>query len=254
VSPIEILLGVAFPLLVGVGLALAMGSGSSTEFWIARIALIVAALDLSGLIVWWLYNVGLSWWKITIGVAVAAGLLLALPEILRWIDRKQADVIATARQPDVTLRFVYPKSPNLQLMNTSTKTAREIKFAAAVWNIDLPERRDPLPIPISTFDFLRAGQIGGPQAVFTSPLVAPLVNTGNRLLGSASVSCPDCNRGRTFVVSIVWGADGWYAELPEEKSGDLIVPRHFTKEELTAYFNEFPNTIAPISRIPIGEP
>ena len=54
--PIEILLGVLFPLLVAVGLAMAMGANSSMEFAIARFGFIGAAIDLGGLIVWWVYK------------------------------------------------------------------------------------------------------------------------------------------------------------------------------------------------------
>jgi hypothetical protein len=250
-SPIEILLGVAFPLLIGVALALAMGSGSATEFVIARIAFVAAVLDVTGLIVWWLYNSGFSWWKATSGFVIVGASVITLPALLRWIDAKE---VAATEQPDVTLRFVYPATPALQLVNISDKTAREIKFTVVVWNIDLPERRDPLPIPIATFDFLKARQTSGPQGVFTSALVMPMVHQGNRLLGSASVSCPECSRGRTFVVSIVWGEGGWFAEIPGETSGAVLTPRHFTREELTAYFDQLPNTIPAASRIPISEP
>jgi hypothetical protein len=253
-SPIEILLGVAFPLLIGIGLALPTASGTPVEFWIARVAFIAAALDVSGLIVWWLYNSGLSWSRAPIGVVIVSGSIIALPAALRWLDAKQADAVAATHQPDVALRFVYPKNPALQLVNISDKTARDIKFTVAVWNIDLPDRRDPLPIPVATFDFLRAGQVSGPEGVFTSPLVAPLVKTGDRLFGSAAVTCPECSRGRTFAVSIVWGEGGWFAEIPNEKSGGIIVPRHFTQEELAVYFDQYPKTIPNESRVPIGTP
>jgi hypothetical protein len=44
-SLIEILLGVALPVLIGIGLTLAtMGSGGAVEFWVARIAFIVTTL------------------------------------------------------------------------------------------------------------------------------------------------------------------------------------------------------------------
>ena len=247
---IEILLGVAFPVLIGIGFALSLGGVAATEFWVARIAFIAAALDVSGLIVWWLYNSAPSRWKTPTGILIAGLSVVALPVILRWIDTKEA---SATEQPDVTLRFVYSQTPALQLVNISDKTAREIKFMVAVWNIDLPNRHDPLPIPVSTADFLKAREVTGPMAVFTSPLVTPLVHAGNRLFGSASVSCSECSRGRTFIVSIVWGEGGWFAELPEEKSGGVTVPRHFTTEAITAYFNEFPKKIPPQSRIPIGD-
>jgi hypothetical protein len=197
----------------------------------------------------------MSWWKSLTGFAIAGSTIIVLPIILRWIDGKETDAVAASHHPDVTLRFVYPQNPALQLMNISDKTAREIKYAVIVWNIDLPDRLDPLPIPVSTFDFLNAGQISGPEGVFFSPLVTPLVKPGNRLFGSASVSCPECSRGRTFVVSIVWGESGWFAELPNDTSGELVLPATpFTPNTIIRYFTELSKTIPETSRIPIEQP
>jgi predicted membrane channel-forming protein YqfA (hemolysin III family) len=80
--------------------------------------------------------------------------------------------------PDVIARFVYPKSPALVLVNRSDKIARQIKWSAAIWNLDDPRTyvnpnpaqvaHDPLPIPVSTFDFLRPHSSGGPQTILMS--------------------------------------------------------------------------------------
>jgi hypothetical protein len=104
-SPVEILLGVAFPLLVGLAATLAMGSGGVTEFWIARIAAITAALDLVGLTIWWLCKSNVMLLNATIGSVLAVCIVLILPAVLKWVDAKQ--LTATAK-PDVSLRFVYP--------------------------------------------------------------------------------------------------------------------------------------------------
>jgi hypothetical protein len=135
-SVIEILLGVAFPLLVGIALALALGSGGATEFLIAKIAFIAAALDVFGLTTWWLYKSGFTFGTTTIGVVIGICLVLALPEVLRWVDSKE---IAANQHPDVSLRFVYPKSPALVLTNNSEVNARDIKWTVALFNMDLPD-------------------------------------------------------------------------------------------------------------------
>ena len=111
---------------------------------------------------------------------------------------------------DVALGFVYPKSPALMIANLSDSLARDIKWTVVLWNMDLPDRNDPLPIPVSTFDWLKAREEGGPQDLFNGPLVAPLLKPGNRLFGSASADCPACARGRTYIVYIVWGQGGWF--------------------------------------------
>jgi hypothetical protein len=232
VSPIEILLGVTFPILVGIGIALAMGSGSAAEFWVARISFIAAALNITGLIIWWVYNSGLSLSTLTIGALVGACSVVGLPTLLRWIDAKE---ITATQKPDVKLRFVYPNSPALVLINDSDVVARDIKWFVALWNIDLPSRDDPLPIPVSTFDWLQPNSVSGAQDLFYSPAVVSVLKPGNRLLGSASVSCPTCSRGRTYMVYITWDTNGWYAEVDDIQTGQVVIPSNFLKQTREQY-------------------
>ena len=157
-----------------------------------------------------------------------------------------------AALPDVTLSFVYPDAPALMIENQSESLARDIKWFVALWNMDLPDRNDPLPIPVSIFDWLRPHSKGGPLDLFKSPLVAPLLNKGNRLFGSASVLCPECARGRTFIVYIVWGEGGWFSEIEHEKSGSVIMPSNFLKDTREAYFRQLEASIPQSQRIPIG--
>ena len=162
--------------------------------------------------------------------------------------------------PDVILRFVYPDMPALVLINQSNKIARDIKWSVALWNIDdprtyinpgaAPNAHDPLPIPVSTFDFLRPHAIGGPQALFNTTLVLPYVKPGQRLVGSASVVCPECGRGHTYLLYIIFGQGGWYTEVADKKEGELIIPHHLTKELVANYYNEIVQT-PDSARIPI---
>lgn len=154
---------------------------------------------------------------------------------------------------DVALRFVYPKSPALVIANLSDSLARDIKWTVVLWNMDLPDRNDPLPIPVSTFDWLKARDEGGPQDLFNGPLVAPLLKPGNRLFGSVSVDCPACARGRTYIVYIVWGQGGWFSEVENERSGRIIVPPKFLKDSREKYFKALEAAIPENSRLPIGE-
>ncbi len=158
----------------------------------------------------------------------------------------------TPEKPDLALRFIYPESPALVLINQSPVVAKNIKWAVALWNMDLPERNDPLPIPVSTFDFIRANQEGGPQNLFGLPTVKPLLKRGDRLFGSASVCSPDCIQGRTYIVYIVWGKSGWFAEVREEKSGNILIPPNFLKASRDLYFKTLESMISIDSRIPIG--
>ena len=140
--------------------------------------------------------------------------------------------------PEVTLKFVGPKEPSLVLTNISDAIARDIKWTVVLWNVDHPEREDPLPIPVSTFDWIRPRDVGGPQSLFNSSLVKPLLKNGERLFGSAAVICPECVRGRTFWVYIEFGKGGWYAEIESEKRGKLYFPKPRPGQEPDAFLRE----------------
>jgi hypothetical protein len=157
------------------------------------------------------------------------------------------------KQPDVSLAFVYPKSPALLILNSPAALARDIKWMVALWNMDLPDRNDPLPLPVSTFDWIRPGDNGGPQNLFNQPNVAPLVKDGDRLCGTASVICPTCDRGRTYFVYIVLGQGGWFSEVQAETSGHIIVPKNFLKETREQYYQQIQDSIPENARKPIED-
>jgi hypothetical protein len=159
----------------------------------------------------------------------------------------------TNNSADVRLRFINPKSPVLIIVNSSDAVARNIKWAVALWNEDLPDRNDPLPIPVSTFDWIKPHQEGGPEDLFGTPNVSSLLKPNNRLSGSASVDCPVCIRGRTYVLYIIWGQGGWFSELENEKSGGVLVPKTVLKDSIEAFFRQLQAAVPENLRVPIGE-
>jgi hypothetical protein len=119
--------------------------------------------------------------------------------------------------------------------------------------MDLPDRNDPLPIPVQTFDWLKGHDEGGPQGLFNSPFVSPLLKDGNRLFGSASVDCPACTRGRTYIVYIVWGQGGWFSEVEKETSGHFLAPPNFLKDSREQYFKALDAATPVNKRVAIQE-
>jgi hypothetical protein len=176
-----------------------------------------------------------------------------LKEMSEKLDRMIKQMDQEAIPPVMALRFVYPKSPALVLMNQSEAIARNIKWTVTLWNMDLPDRNDPLPIPTTLFDFIRPHDESGPQNLFDGSLVAPLLKPGNRLFGTAAVICPECARGRTYVVYIVWGENGWFSEVENEQSGRLLIPNNFLKATRIEYFKELEAAVPAQSRTPIAE-
>jgi hypothetical protein len=178
----------------------------------------------------------------------------ATKEVSEKLDQILKQINKETTPPTEALRFVYQKSPALIPVNQSNVIAKNIKWTVALWNMDLPDRDDPLPIPVSTFDWLRPNDEGGPQNLFDGPLVAPLLKPGNRLFGSASVICPECTRGRTYILYIVWGESGWFLEVENEQSGRVLIPHNFLKASRTEYFKELEAAVPARSRTPIAGP
>jgi hypothetical protein len=160
---------------------------------------------------------------------------------------EQATAQIPIELPDVTLKLTSKKSPMIVLTNISNKVAQNIKWSVWLWNLDdqkmkatkepteASEFPQPLQIPTQTFDFIRPHSFGGPMILFVSPAVSSKVKVGDRLMGSASVVCPDCARGHTYIVYIVLGEGGWFYELNSETSGYPRVPEHVSIEGIKQF-------------------
>ncbi|WP_316184793.1 hypothetical protein [Bradyrhizobium sp. SZCCHNRI1003] len=96
-GPIDILLGVAFPLLFGTGVALVTSGSGTGEFLAGRACFALAALDLATLLVWWLYKTEHASWKMTLAAAIAVAGVLGLPQLLKWADDREAASIEERR-------------------------------------------------------------------------------------------------------------------------------------------------------------
>lgn len=183
-----------------------------------------------------------------------------------FTQSKPAAVVATvatpvvaATVPDVTMRFIRPSAPALVLVNDSPVVAKQIKWVVLLYNLDdlknysnpAFDSVEPLPIPIAIFDFLRPGTKSGPLSLFGLPTVRPHVKAGDRLIGTAGVSCPDCKQDRAFVVSIKYGESGWFGELPH---GDTLVPTKSLKPFMQQFYEVLSATIPEKDRITITDP
>src|SRR6202034_109740 len=96
-------------------------------------------------------------------------------------------------KPDTALRFVYAKDPCLMVANTSDAGARDISWNVELWNMNLPERDNPLPILTGTVNWLKPHSENGPLNLFDAPDVKSLLQPGNHLVGSAMVDCAACS-------------------------------------------------------------
>jgi hypothetical protein len=101
-GPSEILLGIAFPVLIGIGTGVALTQVLPWEFWAARGCFIASALIAAGFIAYWLWpEVGESvLWRMIVAALMGAILLPTLIFLLHWVDLRE----------DYTSTRLYPAS------------------------------------------------------------------------------------------------------------------------------------------------
>ena len=191
------------------------------------------------------------------------------PQKLSSPESKQAENESNRQtpssSPNVTLKLVGRESPGVLLINNSNKVAQNIKWMVALWNLDDPKMKfdqditntskypQPLKIPVQIFDFIRPHSMGGPMNIFDTPLVSPFAKKGDRLIGSISVVCPDCERGHTFVVYIVFGQGGWYYEFLNETSGSVLIPKPANRDGIMHFYESMMGSIPESGRININD-
>lgn len=168
-----------------------------------------------------------------------------LDKILKQLDEENA-------RPLVGLKIVYKKMPAVGCVNESDAIARDIRWELVLWNKDTLDL-NPLPIPSQACDWLRPRDEGGPFLLARWLDALP----GAHLIGTATISCPNCITGRTYVVSIVVGQGGWYSELNLSTPGMLLVPTHLDTEAGRARFPNFldglEDLVPPTKRTPIED-
>jgi hypothetical protein len=149
----------------------------------------------------------------------------------------------------VALIFVHPTSPALVIRNLSTDGIIEnVKWGVVLYNLNRNERIDPLPIPVQSFDWIRPNSDGGPQALFYGNIL-PLVNNGDRLIGSAFVDCPKCDKEKYYIVSMIYGEGGWFGEV--ELTG-IPLPEGNSPAQRQAYENALEGLVPPEKRVSIN--
>jgi hypothetical protein len=152
-------------------------------------------------------------WLRRVGLAVGLASVLASAAVLL--------LVPAPATPEVTAKFIGAETPALVLLNPSDAVARDIKYSVVLWNLNKPTEQSPLLIPIMKFDFIRPHEDGGPEKLFY-PNVTSTLADGDVLFGYASVTCPDCARWHWFLLYLVWHRGGWFYELPQGQSPNLL--------------------------------
>jgi hypothetical protein len=198
-------------------------------------------------------------WCSAIGTVLTGCFLLWLYLFLTPTSSLVAKTAESHIFPDITLTFTGKTSPLLTIENNSDVVAETIKWSPLIWNIDdprtyinpepPPNTHDPLPIPTQTFDFLRPHAKSLPIALFDG--LRAFVKPGQRLFGSVSVVCPKCKRGRTYILSVIYGEGGWYWLYNQAVEGERIMPKTGHKEDILPWLQSIEQFIPLQERINI---
>jgi hypothetical protein len=96
---------------------LAMGASTPAEFLVARIGFALAAIDVCGLIIWWLYKFDYAAWKYVIGLVIVAFVVIALPTILKWVSANGGGRIPFIQIGNSNIIFGPKGIPYIQPLN-----------------------------------------------------------------------------------------------------------------------------------------
>lgn len=212
---------------IAVGVFLALGLGvlgfaeKRGEFLVVKLCF--AGIALCIVVCYWLWWIGGQHTrkrKIVLGLATAAAAIAIVGLSLPWIDGKERERVP----PDVTLCFVGVQHPAVWAVNLSeTLIESATLLAPALFDLDSPTPDDPLQIHPQVFDLISPHSYSGGYAIFENMPNSPTLKNGDRIVGSVGIKCAKCEEGRTFLVSIIWGAGGWFSQLKDTNAAGNVL-------------------------------
>ncbi len=129
---------------VPAAIGLTMAATTRGEFLFVRCCFIVAAALTIFSVVWLTHEMPFGPVKLAVVGAAGAIATIGLAVAWDWVSRKETDAlpkqaeVEIGKLPEVKVRLVYPDLPALVLDNVSDQLAREIKWSAAIFNLDDP--------------------------------------------------------------------------------------------------------------------
>jgi hypothetical protein len=128
-----------------------------------------------------------------------------------------------ADKPDAALEVGRVDDPQITVINRGSGLLREPRYTLALADLDNARWNDKgvlpvLRINVPTFsqnDWLKPGHGFGGFPIFDGQnRPEPMA----RIFGWASCSCPTCDIERYYYIYLVFGAEGWYYEIPEGRT------------------------------------
>jgi hypothetical protein len=165
------------------------------------------------------------------GAFILAGLSIAGSNLWQLSEAKS--------EPNVGMEFANPQDVSFRIVNLSDVALRDPKYTFFLMDFNRPVALGngvtapnilPIPSHADPADFLRPKQKFLYRAIVSSfPAVKAIVKLNDRILGWVAVSCPNCERDRTYIVSFVNGSGGWYGEIPD--ASVINIPQLFANTD-----------------------
>jgi hypothetical protein len=246
---VEFLLSFVWATAIAVAFFVTSIAASHAEFLFAKVVYIAGAFSLVAAYLVYLYkDQGPAWLWLLVGIALTGVDGFGAPTFVEWVAQREAGL-----HPDITAFLIYKDRPALSIANASSTTATEIGWGVLLWDLTT---LDINPINVSgRIDFLVARAKTVPLNIFDDPRVASRISAGHKYIGSAGIVCPSCSRGHTYAIYVELGTDGWYAELPQWKHGEMLIPteKMDTPAKLLQFGEGIMNSVVPGERLPIKE-
>jgi hypothetical protein len=183
-------------------------------------------------------------------IEVPASPLLLVPPPPGWdVKYSSFPVSEKTKILHVSMQFMLSrgtKRPTFSFLDSSDSMARNIRWAIVLWNTEVPDEANSIPIFTYPVDWLKPHQESGAIEILGQ---GTNFNTGTVLIGTAGLDCPNCDP-ESYILYIKWGESGWYAKTDKRWKGQPVLPADgLTRVGREMYFKNLVGIVPQTNRI-----
>ena len=163
---------------------------------------------------------------------------------------------------DIEAIISYPKCPAISLRNLSNRVATGLTWEITLFrttNFNFTSSGQQqiyvTSLPTQQMGFVKAHSEDLPSTMFPEAYCRSdgPIKEGDDLIGSLFVDCPECGKGTTYIVHLVWGKSGWYVHVNIPQGG-MLIPIKLNTPIFHAYVQKWEKDMPGAYKIPIKTP